>query len=118
MVDEGKEPPAQYFDQPEIPDHLQFYWTAFIDLSGERQLGMGVGPIPRSKIREYAIECGWDGVDEIERLCRIIGEMDHEYVSTANSSDKDKANFSPVTDIEGQREMFSRLKARAGAKHK
>jgi hypothetical protein len=115
MIEDGREPPAQYFDQPELPEHLHFYWIAFNDLSGERQIGMGIGPIPRSKIRDYAIENGMDGVDEIERLCRIIMEMDAEYVSHANSSDKDKANFVSVTDVEGQKEVFARMKARAGA---
>jgi hypothetical protein len=114
MIDDGKEPPAQYFDMPELPEHLHFYWIAFNDLNGERQIGMGVGPIPRSKIRDYAIENGMDGVDEIERLCRVIMEMDVEYVGHANASEKDKSVFVPVTDIEGQKELFARIKARAG----
>jgi hypothetical protein len=118
MIDEGKEPPSQYFDQPEIPDHLQFFWTAFSDLSGERQIGMGIGPIPRSKIRDYAIECGMDGVDEIDRLCRVIMEMDYEYVSLNNSVDTEKANFVSVTDVEGQKEIFARMKSRAASKYK
>ena len=37
---------------PEMPS--SFYWDAYCELETERSVGMGKGPIPVSKIREYA----------------------------------------------------------------
>lgn len=115
MVAEGREPPAQYFKQPEIPEHLQFYWFAFFELGTERQIGMGLGPIPRSAIRDYANEWGIHSVDEFDRFSGIIGALDDEFLSTANATSKtDK----PVDDgADGPHRVFDSLKARAKAKH-
>lgn len=120
--DEGHEPPPQFYEQPELRSDLQIFWTAFNDLSTERQIGMGVGPIPRSKIKQYGIEeLDIDCVDELDRFCAIISKMDHDYVEAANSTKKKKTGRGgraepehevAATDAQGVRQLFRNLKAR------
>lgn len=52
-------------------------WAAFWELSTERQIGMGTGPIPVSKIYEHAPRVGMS----INPFKRIIRSMDDEYLS-------------------------------------
>ena len=101
--DKGNEPPAKFYqlldEQPEIAEHLYVYWDAFSDLGTERQIGMGIGPIPRSKVREYASDLlGLDG-DEHDRFCEILSRMDRDYVSRVNSPrSEDGPNFREIVD--------------------
>ena len=53
MAERGRKVPAAFYDRPEIEPHLTWLWNAFWELGTERQLGMAVGPIPVSKIKEY-----------------------------------------------------------------
>lgn len=115
MIEEGREPPAAYFEQPEVPLHMQFYMTAFFDLSTERQIGMGIGPIPRSKMREYARELG---VQDFDAFRSIIGAMDDEYLALNNASSKPvKDNAVAPDDVEGAKRLFGKLKTRAKTAH-
>jgi hypothetical protein len=86
---------------------------AFGDLSTERQIGMGLGPIPRSAILNYATEHGLLG-DEIYRFEDIIRSIDSEYLSMINTvKDKDEAALVRADDIEGMKGVVARMKARA-----
>jgi hypothetical protein len=64
------------------PDnHLLFHWSAFADLSTDRQVGFGIGPIPGSAIRAYAQWYGIDDADEYERFKSLIRTMDREFLT-------------------------------------
>lgn len=70
--------PDPFYDRPEIEPRSLFYWTAFNDLETERSYGMTVGPIPRSKAREYAIEQGIADPDDIDDFWFVIRKIDNE----------------------------------------
>lgn len=63
--------------------HLQEVWLAFNELTTERQVGMGAGPIPVSKIREYAGDHLDLTGDAAERFVVLIREMDGEYLAAS-----------------------------------
>lgn len=115
-IELGIEPPAQFLEQPEILPHNQFYWEAFGDLSTERQIGMGLGPIPRSAIQSYAKEFGITG-DEYEIFQRIIRKMDNKYLEMSSSRKPrdDKGLVAPADDPERTRAVMDVIRARAKA---
>jgi len=116
LIEDGKEAPPQFYDQPEIMPGSQFYWDAFGDLGSDRQFGMGIGPIPYSAIRRYADS--WDIVsrDEFAFFYGIIRSLDAEYMKLANApKDKNKAEMVPISDVENQHLLFDRLRTRANA---
>jgi hypothetical protein len=79
--------------QPEIGPFV-FYWDSFIELGSCRSLGMSVGPIPFSVIREYATI--YD-VEDFEEFLWIIRKMDSTYLAEVNKSNgkTSKGNSSP-----------------------
>ena len=71
------------YEQPEIqPAHL-WIWKAFHELTTERDLGFGVGPIPWQRIREYGDREGLDE-SEFETFREVIRALDTEYLKHAN----------------------------------
>lgn len=107
MWDEGRDPPAPFFEQPEIRPDLQHYWMAFHDLGTERQIGMGVGPIPRSRLLDYAHDdLGLDG-DDLDRFCAVIRMMDDEYVAMANGGSKDRDRGSPAARVDDPKAVMA-----------
>jgi hypothetical protein len=119
LIEDGREPPPAYHQQPEIPEWYQFYWSAFNELSSERQISMGVGPIPRSAIRDYAVEYELSG-DMSDKFMRIIHGLDVEYVEMANKPKKpgrlDDVDEVSVADVTGAKEVLGRLVARSKGK--
>lgn len=87
-------------------------WNAFWELSTERQLGMAVGPIPRSKIREYASnELGLQG-DALDRAITIIRKADDAYVGMTNKTsdgEPELADSAKATDAEGVKRVMRGL---------
>lgn len=57
-----------------------FYTQAFWELSTERQIGMGLGPIPASRIKAYAADYGLEP-DVAEVFKVVVREMDSVYLS-------------------------------------
>lgn len=121
QIERGIEPPAWFFEQPEIDPHLHFHWEAFGELSTERQIGMGIGPIPWSAIKAYAEEFGIVG-DEFESFLHIMRAMDSEYLSQANSSHKLKDTAggmtAPTDDVERSKAVLDVIKSRAASANK
>jgi hypothetical protein len=74
---------------------------------------MGLGPIPYSAIRLYADEQGLRSRDEFAYFYDVIRALDAEYLSLVNSTDKNKTEMVPISDVNEQHRMFARLKARA-----
>lgn len=60
-------------------DHLLFEWSAFLDLSTDRQSGFGVGPIGWTAIDRYAQRYGLAG-DEFARFAALMRAMDLAYL--------------------------------------
>jgi hypothetical protein len=93
-------------------DHEVFYWNAFNNLTSERSIGMGIGPIPYSAIRRYADDYDMRSRDEFDFFCGIIQGVDTEYLALINKP-KDKADMVPVSDVAESHLVFERLRARA-----
>lgn len=79
--------------EPEIWIHLLQLWNSFHELSTERSVGMGAGPIPLSKVREYLREeLEIDDEEEYEHAYMVLKRLDSEYASLANKTEKEKAD--------------------------
>ncbi len=116
-LERGQEVPDAFYQQPEVFQPYMFYWTAFHELGSERQIGMGVGPIPRSAIKAYAEEFEIFG-DDFDKFLSIIRTLDSEYLSLVNNIKKDKGDTVPADDVDGVRAVMGRLQARAAAAKK
>lgn len=117
LIDEGREPHPAFYQQPEILPWNKFYWDAFHDLSTERQIGMGLGPIPRSHIMAYAAEHDILG-DNADHFADIIRRVDIEYLRQTSVSSKDKKKLIDevsVNDPVGMGQVMDRLRARAAS---
>ena len=117
MIDQGRNAPDGFHDRPEIDPHLNWLWDAFWELSTERQLGMSVGPIPGSKIREYLRdEMELTGA-EYDRARAIIRKADNAYLGMLRSkTDEPKlTDQAKATDAEGVKRVMRGLgKAKPG----
>lgn len=79
--------PERVMNAPIIIPGLDFYLTAFLVLSSERQNGMGEGRIPWSKTREYALHYGLNDV-EFEILWELITRIDGAYLEWQSKRSK------------------------------
>lgn len=98
LYEEGKEPPAPFFERPEIEPHLDLHWAAFDELSTERQIGMAAGPIPVSVIRRYFVEqWGFAGV-ELDHAVALIREVDGQWMHLVHAKST-KDDDPPLREI-------------------
>lgn len=112
MVEEGLEPPPEFYDRPEIWPEAEFYWKAFSDLSSDRGTGMGIGPIPFGAILRYAELYRISELDDFERLRQIVSEVDGEYLrinSPKDGQDGKLRSLVPITDAAGIGAILDRL---------
>ena len=56
----------------------------------ERQFGMGIGPIPRSAMREYCADLGITG-DQRDTLYYCVDRLDKVYMEWWNAESERKA---------------------------
>lgn len=86
---DGLEPPETAYQPDQFPE-TPFLLDAFWRLSPERPLGAmgGVGYIPRAAIKEYARDCGIEGLDDVERFIWLIRQMDGAYIEYSNEKSK------------------------------
>lgn len=77
MAAQGKKP-----QPPEIDEHLQIYWQAWLDLKNDRHYdGMGgATPILYQALSQYARDFDIVG-DDLKRFVRLMRAMDNEYLS-------------------------------------
>lgn len=109
MVKSGRMPEQAYFERPEIPASLTFVWQAFQDLTTDRQIGMGIGPIPFSSTLRYARLYGIESIDAFERFRALICAMDDEYLRlNAPKETKNMPITVPVTDVAGVKATLTR----------
>lgn len=80
LVARGQPVPEWVLNEPEAVEGDDFYLRAFRNLSTERQVGMSLGPIPHSKVREYGKTAGLDS-DTLELFETAIRAMDEFYLS-------------------------------------
>lgn len=87
-------------------------WNAFWELSTERPFGMGVGPIPQSKVRQYVREELELHGEAGDRAVKIIRRADDVYVGLANKTDdgeSEMADSAKATDAEGVKRVMRGL---------
>jgi hypothetical protein len=112
MAERGREAPAAFYDRPEIEPHLTWLWNAFWELSTERQIGMAIGSIPVSKIREYLRDEMELTGPEYDRARAIIRRVDDAYSGMINRSKKDGPvlnDAAKATDPEGVKRVVGGL---------
>ena len=70
---------------PDITEGFEGWYEDFWRLSTERQIGMGVGPIPASAVDRHVV--GWLDEDaEMFEVC--IREMDEAYLMKSNKTEE------------------------------
>jgi hypothetical protein len=85
----GDVPPLPFLEtQVDREPHLAFEWEAFGELSTDRSIGFGRGPIPWSAIDRYAGRHGIDDPDEHARFVRLIRAMDEAFLGWHAERDK------------------------------
>lgn len=64
-----------------MEEHLSAVWQAFLDLSTDRQVGMGgASTIPWTAINDYAIRYGIVDLDEFEWFSGLLRVMDNAWM--------------------------------------
>lgn len=82
MAEEEGILPAALEAQPDIPEHLSFFWDAFWALNGDRPLGFGIpGPIAWTAIDRFAARAGIADGAQFERIVRFVRALDGEWRS-------------------------------------
>jgi len=85
----GDIPPLPFLEaQVDREPHLDLEWGAFGELSTDRPIGFGRGPIPWSAIDRYAWRHGINDPDEHARFVRLIRAMDETYLNWHAERDK------------------------------
>ena len=79
-------------EPPDILDGYGGWHEDFWRLSTERQIGMGLGPIPASAIDKHT--AGWDSEDAaVFEFC--IRQMDDVYMKLQNNTEQPDLSVSP-----------------------
>lgn len=65
-------------NRPDVPVHLLFVWSAYLQLRTDRQVGLDKGPIMFSSINAYAQRYHIDDIDLFDRFVALIRAMDNE----------------------------------------
>lgn len=81
--------PKHIQDAPELLLGLEFTYGAFIELNGEREIGMSCGPIPWSAVASYAVHHELDE-EETEDLVQLVREMDAAFLRYHDEEAKSK----------------------------
>ena len=81
--------PDKIRNKPEITTGLDLYWKAFQDLSSDRDIGMGVGPIPWSSLNAWAARNSIRG-DDFERFVMVLRGLDNIYMEKQGKKTKGK----------------------------
>lgn len=79
--------PDKFKNKPKLGVGLEMYWRAFTELSGDRQVGMGEGPIPYASIHHWGVRNQIYG-DDFDRLVAVIRGVDASYMEARNKAHK------------------------------
>lgn len=91
----GQPIPTRIANAPELHVGLELFLNAFFDLDTERQAGFSIGPIPWSKIKEYAVAYGFDN-DLTEELFYFVKALDNAHMKRIERDNKAKAAANKV----------------------
>jgi len=75
----GQPIPDKFANPPELPVGTEFYFDSFFELSTERSIGFGEGPIPITSILQYARYHDLDDSLEYE-LIFFVRQLDFHYL--------------------------------------
>jgi hypothetical protein len=81
----GEPIPERIANAPTLDAGMDFFISAFFELSTERQLGFGEGPIPISAIHAYCRHYEMDD-DEEHEFVSCIRALDGAYLKRQNRS--------------------------------
>lgn len=87
-----KKIPKQIAEAPELMIGLDFFIMAFHQLSGDRQIGMGLGPIPYSSIHDFARINGLDPGAETQEFFHHIRQLDAEFLDYHTKKSEERKN--------------------------
>jgi hypothetical protein len=76
---EGGQIPDRIANRPRLILGLELYFLAWFDLDSERSIGNALGPIPRSKIAEYADEYHLTP-EQKEDMIYLVRELDNDFL--------------------------------------
>ena len=81
--------PDRIANAPTVPNFMELYVDAFFDLSTDRQIGFGEGPIPHRSITDYCSKLELD-YDEERDFIYFIRLMDSAYLKYREKQSKKK----------------------------
>lgn len=81
--------PDRIKNKPMVRPGLDFYWRAFNDLSGDRDIGMGIGPIPWCAIHDWAVR-HQVYEEDFDRLVLILRGLDAVFMERQGAKSKKK----------------------------
>lgn len=95
--------PSKIANAPILHDGLGLYYAAFLELSTDRDYGMGMGPIPYSSIADYLDRLGIEDDSWYEDFVDFIRALDSAFISYENQRQKDtaKSNSRSRSDDDG-----------------
>ena len=79
--------PDKIANAPYLELGLDLYLSAFFELEGDRQIGMGIGPIPWNVVNQYAKAYHFDE-EQSTKLHRYIKALDAVYLNHVNKDTK------------------------------
>lgn len=79
--------PQAIANAPVLTLGLEFYYTAFLDLTTDRAFGYGEGPIPWSSVERYCDRYGVQGEDR-EDMHHHMRAMDQAYLEHRGKQSK------------------------------
>lgn len=77
--------PERILKRPYLDDRTEFYFSCFVALGRDRQVGFSASYIPTMSIVNYAKFLGIDEDNEIFEFLYIITGLDGHYIQRANS---------------------------------
>ena len=88
--------PERIRNKPTLRIGLEFYWKAYRDLTSDRDIGMGVGPIPWQAMNNWGIRNHVYG-DDFERLVITLQGLDKVFMDRQGKKNKHKSPMSGGT---------------------
>lgn len=72
--------PDKIANRPQLIPGLELYWRAYADMTSDREVGMGVGPIPWTAMHLWAVRHNIRG-DDFDRLVLVLRGMDAVFMA-------------------------------------
>lgn len=89
-------------EAPDLHMGLEFYFQAFFEISGDRPIGFGMGPIPYLSLHQYARLNGIDNEEDLEDFIYFLREMDQEFLAYNQEEAARKSKTTPPSRSKGR----------------